>query len=590
VIAALPVPQRARERRARRLAALAIVALGALALHPLLRGRLVFAHDALEYPPRLAQMLRVLADGHLPPVWAPDLGAGHGQPLFEFAPPLLYLLAAPLHAAGASLANALQLTLLAAFLAGAMAIYRVGRGSGAARGAAVAVAGAGLFAPYLALDVVVRGAFAEALALALAPVGLLALLRLVARPTARRVAAAAVALALLPLAHFPAALLLYPALGLCALAVALASGGLRTLDDATAGSAAGSVRTRAVALAALAGAYAAALLLAAFSWLPALLEKEHVKIDLLRADFLHWRLHLVEPWQLLWSRWGYGLSVAGSGDGMSFMVGPLHLVFAALGLAIVLRRGGRSERVLAVTAAAVALGGAWLATTAAAPLWERLPLLQYLAFPWRALLLPALLLPLLALPLWRRLPRFPLVAMLAALVALNLPHTVPKRFYEYSDSRFAPANVARNGIRTTTREEYEPRQVAQRPPWSPWRLRGLDAAIVARPLEQLSHRRRWHVVAAQATRVEAALFWFPGWEARVDGHRVPLAVVRGRGTIGLALPAGEHEVELALRPTAVRRAGLLASLTGATLALALLALPGRRRGARSAAPGGTPGS
>src|SRR5690606_26560961 len=119
-------------------------------------------------------------------------------------------------------------------------------------------------------------------------------------------------------------------------------------------------------------------------------EKRFVKIELLRQEILHWRLHLVAPGQLLWSPWGYGISVEGTADGMSFAIGPLHLVLAAAGAIVALRSPQRSERARATAGAALAAGGAWLATAWSAPLWERLPLLQYMAFPWRALMLPSL--------------------------------------------------------------------------------------------------------------------------------------------------------------------------------------------------------
>ena len=47
-------------------------------------------------PPRLVEFARAVSDGQLPPIWAPDLGNGYGQPLFEFAPPLVYAAALPL--------------------------------------------------------------------------------------------------------------------------------------------------------------------------------------------------------------------------------------------------------------------------------------------------------------------------------------------------------------------------------------------------------------------------------------------------------------------------------------------------------------
>jgi uncharacterized membrane protein YfhO len=45
--------------------------------------------------------------------------------------------------------------------------------------------------------------------------------------------------------------------------------------------------------------------------------------------------------------------------------------------------------------------------------------------------------------------------------------------------------------------------------------------------------------------------WSPGWEARIDGHVVP--VVRADGLVqGVPVPAGSHRVELAYRAPGLR--------------------------------------
>ncbi len=52
--------------------------------------------------------------------------------------------------------------------------------------------------------------------------------------------------------------------------------------------------------------------LAAFFWVPALLENRYVKIESLRGGTFQWSNHILSPAQLLWSPWGYGLSVPGT--------------------------------------------------------------------------------------------------------------------------------------------------------------------------------------------------------------------------------------------------------------------------------------
>ena len=71
---------------------------------------------------------------------------------------------------------------------------------------------------------------------------------------------------------------------------------------------------------------------------------------------------------------------------------------------------------------------------------------------------------------------------------------------------------------------------------------------------------------------------YPGWQARVDGRSTP--VVQADGSFqAVAVPAGEHVVRFAYRPTSVRL-GLAATVLGLAVAGGLWWLPGplgRRR-------------
>ena len=528
--------------------AIALVLLALLALRPLFRGKLVDGHDSLEYPPRLVEMSRAVAAGHVPAVWAPDLGNGHGQPLFEFAPPLLYVTALPLRVLGLRLTDSLQLALAVLFLASAAAMYRLGRRGGGSRSAALGVAAAWLFAPYVALDLYVRGAFAESSALAAAPIALLGVVRAVDRLSAGRVAVGAVAVALVPLAHNGAALLLVPALALIALA---ACRGARSLAAACVSLIAG-------------------LCLSAFFWLPALLEKDFVKTELLRQDFLRWSEHAIAPWQLVWSRWGHGYSVPGPGDGISFALGLATLGLAIAGLTVALRDAPARQRREAVALTGIALIGAWLATDWSAPVWSRIPTLQYLAYPWRALALPGLALPLLALGAFDRLGGRACALAIGVVVLMNVAHTEPKGYLTFDDEYYAPESIAQKGINTTTREEYEPRWVESRPPYMQQKLVARSGAV---ELVRAETRVAWQeltVRSSSAVEVEATTFFYPGWTVLLDGQPIEARPARETGLITFDLPAGEHHIRLELLPTAVRRAGMWISL--ATMASLLVAV------------------
>ena len=557
-------------------AAATLLACAVVALHPLFRGRLVAGHDATEYPPRLVEMARVVGEGHLPPIWAPDLGAGHGQPLFEFAPPLVYAAALPLYVLGLRLADSLQLGLAALFLLGAVAAYRIGRRLEASRTAALGGAVAWLLSPYVALDLFVRAAFAEAAAVAVLPLALLGVLQAMDRRTPWRLAFGAAAVALVPLAHNGAALLALPALALVA---GLAGGAALLRKDADRP---GTAVARVGPLAAGGAVLAFGLGLAAYFWLPAFLEKGLVHTDRLRQGPLHWGAHFASPLQLLWSDWGYGLSVPGTGDGMSFGLGPAHLVLGLGGLWLAVRDPRPRRRALAIAFAAAAAAGAWLSTEWAAPIWTHVEALQYLAYPWRALILPGLFLPLLAVFAFDAVGPRTRATFAVVLLLVNLPHTEPQGFLQFDDEFYAPRSIASRGLNTTTMEEYEPSWVVTRPAYDARGLFGVTGPLDVAEVLRGAARQEYSVRSPADTIVETTTFFYPGWSVTVDGAPRTVWPVPVRGTMRFDLPAGDHQVVLTLGQTAARRLGLTVTLWSLSVLAAVIAattLWNRRRSA-----------
>jgi len=515
-------------------------ALALLAGLPLLQGKELAGHDAVQYLTQLSEFDRVLRDGHLPPLWAPDFAAGAGAPFFAFYPPLLLAAAEALHLSGLGLVWSLNLAtlgflVLAAALAALCARELWGPRAGLVAGAAFA------FAPYVLLDLYVRHAFLEISALpwmALAAWG-------AARGSALRVAAGS---ALLLLAHPALAPFFFPGLLLFAAA-------RRAFKPVLIGCVLGA-------------------LLAAWSFLPASLERGALKLDdAIRAGYFHYRDHFSYPEQLLWSPWGFGLSVAGRGDGMSFRVGPQLLLLAAVAAWRL-----RSREAWGLWA--MALVAAFLATPLSAPIWDALPLLHAVQFPWRALAVTAFALSLLcgaafaegprgaALePLWRR----PWIGAVA-LVLLGLPLASPSGFRDGIDERaFAPERIARDALRPGTAGIFEPRG-APAAPWSPQKVRIAEGRASAEVTSFRAHRIEARVVAATAGRLAFTVNDFPGWRASIDGKPAPIEPQGGR--ISVRFEPGPHSVELRFGASPLRRAAWAVSL--ATL-VGVLAWRFRRR-------------
>ncbi len=539
---------------ARTRTALALTILILLFTHTLFRGYLLDGHDSLEYPPRLTEFAKILGDHQFPPVWAPDLGSGHGQPLFEFAPPLIYAAALPFFKGGMSLADSLQFGLAILFALGAVAVFLIGRKLSFSRVASICAAGAWLFAPYQALDIYVCGRFAESAALAVAPVALLGLIAAVQRPTAISVALGALAVAMLPLAHNAIALLMLPAFAaIVAVRSAVSDHRLKT---AAAG----------------AGVLAGGLGLSAFFWLPALLERGFVKTDLLRTGFLNWTNYIISPFQLLWSPWGFGYAMRGPGNGISYSLGPVHIVLAVAGLVIAMRAANRTRRLDAIVFAGASIVAALLATDLSWTIWAHVAMLQYLAYPWRTLCVPALFMPLLALYAFERMgPRLASLAIVV-LVLVNIAHTEAKGIQTYDEAYFGADSIAQLGINTTTREEYEPRTVHQRPVFDGRLLKGVRSAPVVRQLAVSSNSQSFKVDASEPALMQDSLFDYPGWTVLVDDREVATSPASVSGEITFNVPAGTHDVQVELRPTPIRRWSFYASLATAALMISIMML------------------
>jgi len=482
--------------------ALALAVLILLFTRPLFRGNLLDGHDSLEYPPRLTEFASILSDHQFPPVWAPDLGSGHGQPLFEFAPPLIYSAALPFFKAGMSLANSLQFGLAILFAFGAIAVFLIGRKLSFSRVASIGAAAAWLFARYQALDIYVCGRFAESAAIAVVPVALLGLLTAVQRPTAINVALGALAVAMLPLAHNAIALLMFPAFAaLVAVRSAVSDHRLKT---AAAG----------------ASVLVGGLGLSAFFWLPALLERDFVKTELLRIGLLNWTNYIISPSQLLWSPWGYGYAMRGPMNGISYSLGLVHIALAITGVLIAMRAANLTRRLDALVFAGASIIAALLATDLSWTIWEHVATLQHLAYPWRTLCVPALFMPLLALYAFERIgPRLASVAIVV-LVLLNIAHTQPKGIQTYDEAYYGADSIAHLGINTTTREEYEPRSVLYRPYFENVLLKGVRSAPVVSQLAVSSNRQSFKVDASEAALMEDSLFDYPGWTVLVDDRKL----------------------------------------------------------------------
>src|SRR5262249_34740390 len=90
---------------------------------PLFTSQLPAGHEAFFYHPRLVEFHENIGNWIFLPRWAPDLGAGSGQPLFIFSPPLPYYIAEVWHLLGFDVIVSFNLAAVVAIIASAWFMF-----------------------------------------------------------------------------------------------------------------------------------------------------------------------------------------------------------------------------------------------------------------------------------------------------------------------------------------------------------------------------------------------------------------------------------------------------------------------------------
>jgi hypothetical protein len=207
----------------------------------------------------------------------------------------------------------------------------------------------------------------------------------------------------------------------------------------------------------------------AFFWLPAPLERDSAKVDRALTGYFNYNDHFVYPRQLIYSPWGYGLSLPGPNDGMSFQIGLVHLALLIISLIAVKRARSASGKWHLIFFTFILLLAAFFTIGGSAFLWARLPLLQYLQFPWRILTLVVVAVsfacgfPFLLLEKDIRAKNVLLGFCVVAILLFNLPFARPEGSYDIKEADFTPDYIAGRQIKVMPAHEWEPVWVQDRP-------------------------------------------------------------------------------------------------------------------------------
>ncbi len=499
---------------------------------------------------RQLQMDKCFADLQIPCRWVPDMGYGFGYPQFNYYPPSVFYLGEIIHLVGFQFIDTVKILFIAGFILSALGSFIFLR---SLFGNFPALVGSVMysFAPFKAVEVYVRGSLSEFWALVFFPFLFWSSFRFIKTQKMRYGLWLALFIGLMLLTHNLMSMLILPLLAVWCLLLVF-------LERKTA-------LLKKMLLLALLGAG-----LSAFFTIPLLAEKQYVHTETLLGGYFDYRQHFV-PWQklLLSNSWGYGSSNLGQTEALNLSTGPVSVLLGLIGvvLASASFRKAKKISILVLAVAVLELLILFMIHQRSSFLWQLVPVLAWLQFPWRFLALSIFLLSVLSSAAIYYLGRWPKLAILAGVAAIILVTALhgnffqPKSWLEISDRDKFSGEPWQKQL-TISIFDYLP-VYAKFPPNRPAPdvPEVLEGNVKFTGYYKGSDYQTGQLVAHSPSTIRLPLFDFPGMVVTVDDQRVPIRhdECRGEdycfGLITLSLSPGSHRIKAELTDTLARSVG-----------------------------------
>jgi hypothetical protein len=511
------------------------------------------------HPAWLYELDQAVRLGQIPPRFVPDLSFGFGYPLFNFVFPLPFYLGELFHLLGLSLVDSIKAVFGLSMILSAVTMYyflkEFTSKTLSATGALIYT-----YTPYRATDLYVRGAIGEVVSFVFLPLLALSVVKLTPEKSNQKfnwrwIGFLGLSLSALVLSHNITAYMFFPfvlLLGLMRL-IFLSDKKTQVFKNLMAGGFLG-------------------LSISIYFWLPAIWESSLMKYDTV-FNFID---HFPTLKQLVTPFWGYGASVPGPYDGMSFFLG-LASLFTVLGglIFFIIRRGKftQSQSLLMIWAL-VSFGIAIVMMNFRSTfLWQNIPLLPYFQFPWRFLMMTTFVTPILVIALTKIRYEVVFALLLMGLSLLNLgdfrPHDFLGRTDQYYLNRYVPVPLASLEYLTTSEEYLRlPKATTQRPNSNYPLIQAEGQELSTQTFDGLN--AKFSTSFNKETQVSYNKYLFPGWKVTIDGKEVKALAGSPYGEISFSVPAGEHQVTVNFEETGVKRALDLISLLGLVASLLMM--------------------
>ncbi len=534
-------------------------------------------HD-LNHQARIFEMSTGLKEMNFPVIWSQNLAYGFGMPLFQFYAPFPYFIGALFYLIGFNLSLSVKMVILLANLLTLIGAYLLGKELFKKTPAATLSAVLIVLAPYRAVDIFVRTAFAEAWAIAFILFSMLGIARILHNKKYGTIILA-VAYSLLALSHNLTALFSTPFIGLFGLGLFLkkekVSIKLTQIKQTILGLATG-------------------FLLSSFYSLPAFLEKHLTKIDeFTLSSYYDFHQHFLYIRQFFkpWGKWEYGGSGWGPNDEMSFFLGLGQIAVLVLAVLVLLwniiikkKKIIKEDSLIHLSLLFITASSLFMTLIKSQFLWDALkPVMSYIQFPWRLLSISLIAIGLLAGVIYTQIPKklktLFFVLLLMSMFA-NIRYFQFDKYRDYSDtySDYRSHILVEN---SNNLYDYIPQDVSIFTKQGFYLYKNPEITEIATPVrsfltDDFTKQYQPNIISEESTKKEFSvelespqtimlnLSYYPGWTV-YDNDKIINTEKNKYGLVSFYLEKGSHTVSIRLEDTPIRFWSKITTIIGITL-------------------------
>lgn len=462
---------------------------------------------------RLFEFGKCVSRMQFPCRWADDAGLGYGEPVFNFYGQFPYWIGQIFVSIGFQVIDATKINFALTLIFSGLAMFLLAKKYWGSWGGLLSSVFY-IYAPYRAVDVWVRGALNESYAFIFYPLILLSLDNYLDNHKNHNLFILILASAGLVITHNLSALMFAPFLIIWTIFRLKNKLDFRQILN-------------------LVGVGCVVFLLSAFYLLPVIFESHLVSLNQTTQDYYNYRLHYTTLYQLFVSNfWGYGGSVWGPNDTLSFSVGYLQWIIPIIMLFFFvfkyltsspspkLGEGNERGEVIRKIFLFTILGffAIFLTHGKSEIIWKLLPPLSYIQFPWRFLSLSTFFLSLASGAIVLIFSRRFIPLVIFFLILLNVGFFHPDIWRSISDKEQFSGSLW-DEQRSSALSDFWPKSASQ----LPHNFAPKEPVVV--------------LTTNDYQKVQYPVVYFPGWKSTVDIFPSgPLGLITARVPLNSPIP------------------------------------------------------